>query len=73
MSDFSTNAILLRKIEYGDYDLIITFFSKANGKITVVAKNAKKSIRRFGGALEHFSIMDIQCSFSPKKKTAFLI
>ncbi|MCP4723082.1 MAG: DNA repair protein RecO, partial [Desulfobacteraceae bacterium] len=47
MSDFFTDAMLLRKIEYGDHDYIITFLTRSRGKISVIAKNAKKSVRRF--------------------------
>lgn len=70
MSDFSSDAVLLRRIEYGDYDYIITFLSETKGKISVIAKNAKKSIRRFQGSLDLFSTMNIQVSFSKKKKNA---
>jgi Recombination protein O N terminal. len=38
MDDFSTDAILLRKIEYGDHDLIITFLTRDKGKISVMDK-----------------------------------
>ncbi|MFH1154191.1 MAG: DNA repair protein RecO [Pseudomonadota bacterium] len=62
MTGFSTDGILLRKTEYGDYDLILTFFTLSMGRISVIAKNAKKSIRRFAGALDMFSVMNIQCS-----------
>ena len=70
MLDFSSDAILLRKIEYGDYDYIITFLSETSGKISVIAKNAKKSIRRFQGSLDLFSVMNIQVAFPKKKKDA---
>ncbi len=70
MLDFSSNAILLRRIEYGDYDYIITFLSETSGKISAIAKNAKKSIRRFQGSLDLFSAMNIQVSFPKKKKDA---
>ncbi len=55
MSTFSTPAILIRRTDYGDYDLILTFFSLARGKISLIAKSAKKSTKRFGGILELFS------------------
>jgi len=72
MDDFSTDAILLRKIEYGDHDLIITFLTRDKGKISVMAKNAKKSVRRFSGAMDLFSVNHIQCAF-PKKNRAAMI
>ncbi|MCP3900988.1 MAG: DNA repair protein RecO, partial [Desulfobacteraceae bacterium] len=70
MTDFSSDAILLRRIEFGDYDYIITFLSEKSGKISVIAKNAKKSIRRFQGSLDLFSFLNIQVSFPKKKKNA---
>ena len=59
MPAFSTPAIMLRRVDYGDYDLILTFFSLKRGKISLIAKAAKKSTRRFGGILELFSVLDL--------------
>ncbi|MCG8552447.1 MAG: DNA repair protein RecO [Desulfobacterales bacterium] len=72
MGDFSTDAILLRKIEYGDHDLIISFLTRDRGKISVMAKNAKKSVRRFSGAMDLFSVNHIQCVFPKKNKDAMI-
>ncbi|MCP4672521.1 MAG: DNA repair protein RecO [Desulfobacula sp.] len=73
MPDFTTNAILLKKIEFGDHDFIISFLTKSNGKISVIAKNAKKSIKRFSGPFDIFCENYIQCSFPKKKKDGMLI
>ncbi len=73
MTDFCTDAILLRKIEYGDHDYIITFLTRSRGKICVIAKNAKKSVKRFSGALDLFSVNHIQCTFPKKNKDALTI
>lgn len=59
MTHFRTSAILIRRTEYGDSDLIVTFFTLSRGKLSLIAKAAKKSMRRFGGVLELFSEMDI--------------
>lgn len=59
MSVFSTPAILLRRLDYGDYDLILTFLSLRRGKISLIAKSAKKSTKRFAGTLELFSLIEI--------------
>jgi len=67
MSSFSTPAIVLRRIDFGDYDLILNFFTLNDGKISVIAKSAKKSIKRFSGVLEPFSILDVVCSSSRGK------
>ncbi len=73
MPGFSTDAILLRKIEYGDHDFIISFLTRSMGKISVIAKNAKQSVKRFSGALDLFSLNHIQCAFPKKKKDALII
>lgn len=59
MSVFTTPAILLRRIDYGDYDLILTFLSLQRGKISLIAKSAKKSTKRFAGTLELFSLIEL--------------
>ena len=53
---------MLRRMDFGDYDLIITFFTLNRGKISVIAKSAKKSSKRFSGILELFSVLDVVCS-----------
>lgn len=50
----TSEAFLLRKIEYGEADYIISLFTRDFGKIKGLAKNAKKSRKRFGGRLEPF-------------------
>jgi DNA repair protein RecO (recombination protein O) len=67
MPVFSTPAILLRRINFGDYDLIITFFTLNKGKLTVIAKSAKKSKKRFSGILELFSVLQIVVGAGSRK------
>jgi DNA repair protein RecO (recombination protein O) len=59
MPDFSSPAILLRRMDYGDFDVIITFFTLKRGKLSLIAKSAKKSTRRFAGILELFSVLEV--------------
>jgi len=59
MPVFSTPAILLRRLDYGDFDVIITFFTLERGKLSLIAKSAKKSTKRFAGVLELFSELQI--------------
>jgi DNA repair protein RecO (recombination protein O) len=72
MPFFSTPAILLRRIPHGDYDLIATFLSEKKGKITLIAKNAKKSRKRFGGILEPFSKLNLVCAFTKNRSLGVL-
>ena len=47
-----SEAIVLRSYPLREADLLVTFFTRAEGKVRGVARSAKKSKRRFGGALE---------------------
>jgi DNA repair protein RecO (recombination protein O) len=62
MRTFSSPAIVLKRIDFGDYDVILTLFTLEKGKIPAIANSAKKSTKRFGGILEIFSILNVVCS-----------
>jgi DNA repair protein RecO (recombination protein O) len=47
-----SEAIVLRTYPLREADLLVTLFTRAEGKVKGVARSAKKSKRRFGGALE---------------------
>ncbi len=47
-----TEAIVLRTSPMREADLLVTLFTRMEGKVKGVARSAKKSKRRFGGALE---------------------
>ena len=47
-----SEAIVLRTYPLREADLLVTLFTRAEGKVRGVARSAKKSKRRFGGALE---------------------
>lgn len=47
-----SEAIVLRTYPLHEADLLVTLFTRAEGKVKGVAKAAKKSRKRFGGALE---------------------
>lgn len=63
----STPAILLRRVDFGDFDLILTLLTLTEGKVSVMAKSAKRSVKRFGGALELFSQLNVVFSSGPKR------
>jgi DNA repair protein RecO (recombination protein O) len=72
MPDINTRAILLRRIHYGDYDLIVTLFTFDVGKLTVIAKSAKKSKKRFPGILELFNHLAVVYSQSQRQNMSLL-
>jgi DNA repair protein RecO (recombination protein O) len=47
-----SEAIILRTYPLREADLLVTLFTRLEGKVRGVARSAKKSKRRFGGALE---------------------
>ncbi|MXW43706.1 MAG: DNA repair protein RecO, partial [Candidatus Dadabacteria bacterium] len=57
-------ALVLRKSDYGEADLIVTLFSRELGKFRALAKNAKKSRKRFGGRLDFFNRLAIEVTLN---------
>jgi DNA repair protein RecO (recombination protein O) len=54
------DALLLRSVDYGDADRILTLLTPAQGKLSVLAKGARQSKRRFAGALEPFALLRVE-------------
>jgi len=52
-----SEAIVLRTYPLRESDLLVTLFTRAEGKVKGVARAAKKSKRRFGGALEPLTLV----------------
>src|SRR5918912_395761 len=48
---YTTDALILRTYKLGESDRIVVFLTRDRGKKRGVAKNARQSRRRFGGAL----------------------
>ena len=58
-NQYRTEAIVLRILDYGDSDRIITFCTSGFGKLRGIAKGARRSRKRFVNALEPFSFSEI--------------
>jgi DNA repair protein RecO (recombination protein O) len=54
-----SEAIVLRTYPFRESDLLVTFFTRLEGKVRGVARAAKKSRRRFGGALEPLTYVKV--------------
>ncbi|OGW47661.1 MAG: DNA repair protein RecO [Nitrospirae bacterium GWC2_57_9] len=50
-----TEAIIISHMNLGEADKLVTFFSLDRGMLKGVAKNARKSFKRFGAGLESFT------------------
>ena len=65
-----SEAIVLRTYPMQESDLLVTLFTRNEGKIKGVAKAAKRSKRRFGGALEPLTIVRAQYEHKPRQELA---
>jgi DNA repair protein RecO (recombination protein O) len=54
-NQYRTEAIVLRILDYGESDRIVTFCTSEFGKLRGIAKGARRSRKRFANALEPFS------------------
>ena len=59
MSSCRTRGIVLQVADYGEADKIVTFFSPDLGRVTGIAKGAKRSLKRFVNKLEEFSLLQL--------------
>jgi len=53
-------AFVLRKWDYGEADLLVSFFEQGRGKRRGIAKGAKKSRKRFGGILSPLFLVQLE-------------
>jgi len=60
MRKAQTEAIVLRLTDYGEADRIVSLFTLEQGRISGIARGAKRSRKRFGGALESFAHLKLQ-------------
>ena len=49
---YKTEGIILKSTEYEEADKIVTIYTKNYGKITAIAKGARKTKSKFGSSLE---------------------
>ncbi len=54
-----TEAIVLRKLRYGEADSILQLYTREFGRVGAIAKGVRRSKSRFGGRLEPFFRLDL--------------
>ena len=72
MTGQRSHAIVLKVTTHGEADKIITLYSPDRGKITVIAKGAKRSKQRFVNKLEPFTFLQILYQ-PPKRGSLFFL
>ncbi len=59
MKQLHTKAIILRRINFGEADRILTVITLDKGKLSLIAKGVRKSKSKLAGGLELFSVTDL--------------
>lgn len=72
MVQLSCEAILLRVVDFGESDRIAHLLTPEVGRLTVIAKGARRSVRRFPGTLDVFNHLRISVRRRPRAGMAFL-
>lgn len=60
MDRFVEQAVVLGTVDYGEADRLVTLFTRGRGKLTAFAAGARKSKRRFAGALDPMTALRAQ-------------
>ncbi len=67
-----TEAVVIDCFDHGESDIIVTFLSRDAGKLSAIAKGAKRSKKRFVNKLELFSFLRIHYQLKPNRSLCFL-
>jgi DNA repair protein RecO (recombination protein O) len=55
-----TEALILRSVDFGESDRILHLLAPETGRLTVIAKGARRSVKRFAGTLDFFNHLRVQ-------------
>lgn len=56
----ATQALLLRRMDFGESDLVVHLLTPRTGRVTAIAKGARRSTRRFPGTLDFFNVLRVE-------------
>ena len=68
-----TPAIVLRTWPFGESDKIVSFLTESHGKLTGIAKGAKRSRKRFVNSLEPFSLVNLRFQDRTHSNLVFIL
>jgi DNA repair protein RecO (recombination protein O) len=60
MAAFQTEALILRAVDFGESDRVLHLLVPDMGRLTAIAKGARRSVRRFPGTLDLFNQLRVQ-------------
>lgn len=58
--------MLLRRVAYGESDLVVTLLTESHGRVSALARGARRSAKRFGGALESMHMLRVRLEERPR-------
>ena len=60
MVTMRTQALVLRSVDFGESDRVLHLLVPEAGRLTVIAKGARRSVKRFSGTLDYFNYLAVQ-------------
>ena len=60
MAVVQTEALLLRSVDFGESDRIVHLLVPESGRLTAIARGARRSVRRFSGTLDLFNHLRVR-------------
>ena len=66
MPEYRTRAVVLRTFDHGESDRLVHLYTEKLGRVSAIAKGARRSRRRFPGTLEIFSRLEVQIVDPPR-------
>jgi DNA repair protein RecO (recombination protein O) len=72
MKTYTSQAIIMRTKEFGETDLLVTFFTPDKGRLKGIAKGAQKSRKRFVNCLDVFCLAELDYSLKREGGLYFL-
>ncbi|MCP4040122.1 MAG: DNA repair protein RecO [bacterium] len=69
MSEHRTAAVVLRVVDIGETDQIAHLLTPDLGRVSAMAKSARKSRKRFPGSLDLLNLLDVGLQIRPRRMT----
>lgn len=72
MAIVKTEALLLKTVDFSDSSLIIQFFTREHGRVSIIAKGARRSKSKFMGYLEPLGLVEIVYHYKSSREIQIL-
>jgi DNA repair protein RecO (recombination protein O) len=65
-AEYRTRCLVLRTFDQGESDRVVHLYTETHGRVSAIAKGARRSKRRFPGTLEILSLIDVRLVDPPR-------